>query len=136
MGCKLVFFHPKVAAVSCEDCVKYAHSDWEPIFRTNPKTGKKEKVPRAQSSKPPCSRCPKIPQGVEPIPKNAVELSERNLLAFAHHERCRAVRSWPDDWIVAEKARIIESVREEYRGQIETSFMFKLQEVFRHGREA
>ncbi len=48
-------------------------------------------IPRRSSCPTPCHMCPKMPAGVEARRKNAIELSERNLAAFAHYRESRAV---------------------------------------------
>src|SRR4051812_10490849 len=45
-------------------------------------------VPRPPHAKPPCFKCPKILQGVEPRPENAIELSRKNHIAYAYYRLC------------------------------------------------
>jgi hypothetical protein len=65
---------------------------------------------RTPNNPPPCHFCPKIPQGADPKPENAIEPSERSLLAFQHYRRCRAVGRFPTDVLVEKDAAIIRDV--------------------------
>ncbi len=79
---------------------------------------KGRKIPRIAGQRPRCEWCPKIPQGVEPIPANAVVLSEKNEAAYRHYLECRAVSEFPKDDIVRRNAMLIqqiEKIAEEYR---------------------
>lgn len=70
-------------------------------------------VLRPLSIPTPCRFCPKIPADKDKTPEHAVELSDRNWRAYAHHMECRAVNSWPDDPIVRRNARIIRALLDE-----------------------
>jgi hypothetical protein len=83
-------------------------------------------VERLPGQVPPCHSCPKIPEGEEPVPASAIELSERNGRAYLHYRRCKAVGRFPEDAIVERNAAIILGIEEEAAvererlGQIET----------------
>ena len=60
--------------------------------------------------------CPKIPKGVFPKPENAVELSEKNWLAYRHFMECRSIGTFGEagsDAIVRRNAFLIDKVRDE-----------------------
>ena len=83
-------------------------------------------IRRLKGMEPPCRWCPKIPANAVQIPKNAVELSERNAVAYMHYRRCKAVGRFPVDAIVERNAALILSIEEEVAadrarmGQIES----------------
>jgi hypothetical protein len=59
-------------------------------------------------------QCEKIPHGEVKVRANAVELSERNFLAYQHYLECRATGSFPDDAIVRRNARVLRSIMDDY----------------------
>jgi hypothetical protein len=61
----------------------------------------------------PCLSCPKIPEGIPKTRDNAIELSERNWLAYQHYLECRAVGQFPKDPIVRRNARILRAIIDE-----------------------
>lgn len=67
---------------------------------------------RPARSKTPCRYCPKIPDGKDPRPENAVEVSEKNLAAYGHYLECKAVGAFPPDPIVRRNAAVIRGVEE------------------------
>jgi hypothetical protein len=60
-----------------------------------------------------------VPRGARgPRPAEAVELSDRNWLAWQHYRECRAIGRFPDDPIVRRNAAIIRDVEDEFaRGE-------------------
>lgn len=72
-----------------------------------------EPYARISASPTPCRWCPKIPAGVAKERKNAVELDARNVDALIHYRECRAVGSFPDDWIVRRNAAIIRAIEDQ-----------------------
>lgn len=73
----------------------------------------REPVPRGNQPTP-CGSCPKIPKDVSVrTPAYAEELSERNLWAWQHYLRCKAVGQFPDDPIVRRNAAIMAEVEKE-----------------------
>lgn len=95
-----------MATRSCETCIRYVHDDKPGSFgAVTVRAG--NKVPRLKGMKPPCHWCEKIPEGDEPIPVNAAELSERNWQAYLHYLECKAVGQFPNDPIVRRNAAVI-----------------------------
>jgi hypothetical protein len=87
-------FHPGIANLSCETCLKYVTDipetgEVKTYGVTNPETGLREQVPqpRPQGTLPPCERCPKG----SPEQAKEIELSEKNWLAFGHYRQAKAV---------------------------------------------
>lgn len=104
---RLVLLHPDIAERSCGDCQRYFYYDRGPgEFGDRVMRGGKP-VPRPKGIKPPCGWCPKIPPGDEPIPENAVVLSDKNVAALIHYRECRAVGDFPADAIVRRNAALI-----------------------------
>ena len=111
MGVRLILVHPKIARLSCQDCIRYLTVDGE-IIRKPALVGLP--MVRPPGSPTPCYKCPKIPVGTPPIPANAVEISPKNRLAWLFDCECRAVGKWPDDPIVRRNAAIIRQVRDDF----------------------
>lgn len=104
---RLVLLHAGIAARSCGDCQKYLYYDrGSDDFGARVERGGLP-VLRPKGVKTPCSWCPKIPPGEQPIPANAVELSDKNVLALIHYRECRAVGEFPNDAIVRRNAALI-----------------------------
>jgi hypothetical protein len=84
--------------------------DWKP----NRKGGKP--VPRLDRSSTPCWRCPKIPQGVKPIPQNAQELSAKNRQAWVYSIECAVDNRGilPQDEITVQNNALIRRVTESF----------------------
>ena len=94
--------HPELP--SCNDCQKWLYDPktWQRMAR-----GGKE-LPRPPDQPPPCSVCPKIPQGAVPIPDNAVELSRENHLAYTLALEVMAGRPMPDDPITWRNCALVQ----------------------------
>ena len=73
------------------------------------------RMTRDAADRPPCETCPKIPKGRLAHPSSAVELSDKNLMAYRHYKECKAVGQFPDDAIVRRNAAIISDIVEDYR---------------------
>jgi hypothetical protein len=90
-GVMLRLCHPKLP--SCDSCQKYSYDEeWKIRKRRRGRTGLhviEEPVKRGPGEVPPCSTCPKIPEGVVPLPANAVTLSPENEAAFFYWQACR-----------------------------------------------
>ena len=109
---RLILLHPDVAARSCDDCRKFLYHDRGP-GEFGPRVERSGKpCARPKGLKPPCSWCPKIPPGDEPVPANAQDLSEKNLAALLHYRECRAVGEFPADGIVARNAALIRAAED------------------------
>lgn len=105
--------HPEVAGRSCDDCEKYLHDDHPtrmglPVLRRDG-----AKVERVKGQPTPCRWCPKVPKGDAPRRSSAVELSDRNYLAWTHYRRCKAVNRFPADGLVERCAALIAGVEAE-----------------------
>lgn len=105
--------HPEIP--SCRDCQEWWY---------DPKSWKITERPigtplkRQTFNPPPCSQCPKIPKGAEPIPSNAVELSAKNWLAYRLWKQIKAGAPMPNDAVVHENCGYLLDVEESYqRGQ-------------------
>lgn len=107
----MIYLHPEVAQRSCQDCARWEYrSDGTLLTRGL----NREPVARLPGSPTPCGRCPKIPPDAPArTPAYAQELSERNLWAWQHYLRCKAVGQFPDDAIVRRNAAIIAEVEKE-----------------------
>lgn len=104
---RLILLHAGIASRSCADCQKYLYYDrGSEDFGARVERGGLP-VLRPKGVKTPCEWCPKIPPGEAPIPANAVELSDKNLLALIHYRECRATGDFPDDPIVRRNAALI-----------------------------
>lgn len=93
-----------------------------------------EPYARIPASPTPCRWCPKIPTGVPKERKNAVELSARNVDALLHYRECRAVGSFPDDWVVRRNAALIRRVEDEADQAREQRNLISLATILRAGR--
>lgn len=103
-GYRLTRLYPRIAALSCRDCVvNWYDADGKPVERGG------KLLPRPAGSRPPCRTCPKIPPGTDPRPENAVELSEEHRDTVRYYEECRAVGHFPDDPIVRWAARVLKN---------------------------
>ncbi len=104
---RLVLLHAGIASRSCSDCQKYLYYDrGSDDFGARVERGGLP-VLRPKGAKTPCGWCPKIPPREEPKPENAVELSDKNLLALIHYRESRAVGDFPNDAIVRRNAALI-----------------------------
>ena len=114
-GVRLEMFHPRRAARSCKDCMKWRYGDDEkPQERPH---GSGRRIEREPGEKPPCEACPKIPTGMAPTPSSACDLSDKNRKAYAHWQECEAV-NWVDcavDPIVKRNAAIIKQAHDEWK---------------------
>lgn len=93
---------------TCADCQKWVY---------DLKTGRRTErggvpVERPANVGPPCRVCPKVPEGMPPVPASAVELTDANLMALAHYRECRATGRWPDDERVRRNAALIRDVED------------------------
>lgn len=104
---RLLLQHPDIASRSCADCIRYVHDDKGPGHFGAVVTRGGRPVPRLKGMKPPCHWCEKIPDGEEPVPSSAAELTAANLQAYLHYLECKAVGAFPDDAIVRRNAAII-----------------------------
>jgi hypothetical protein len=102
-----------MATRSCTDCKRWMFDD-EPgrmgQLRIREATG--EPYPRV--GRTPCFYCPKTAHLPEKQrrPESAVEISDRNWLAYQHYLECRAVNQFPHDWLVRRNASIIRQAEE------------------------
>lgn len=108
---RLLLLHPDVAARSCGDCVRWLHNDSGTKFGKVTTRGGKP-VERPRGTKPPCRICPKIPEGADPTPENAVELKGADRQAYIHYRECRAVNAFPDDPLVRRDAAVFRAVED------------------------
>lgn len=93
--------------------------EWRPVKRGG------LPVLRPADSPPPCWKCPKIPDGAEPKPANAVELSERNAAAYWFYLSVKGGCPCPDDAVVRRNHALIrrvedsiESIRQDQQVQL------------------
>lgn len=100
---------------SCDDCRKWIYTDEGEVSTDN--HGKPHvRHPRMPL---PCALCAKIPDDVKKERgravswRDAIDLSEKNLRAYHHYQKCRAIGRFPDDELVARHAVIIKSVFDE-----------------------
>jgi len=93
-----------------------------------------EPFPRRPGTPTPCRWCPKIPEGAAKVRANAVELNERNAAAYLHYRECRAVGSFPDDWIVRRNARAIREVEDAAERFRQSEHLMNLAALLRAGR--
>jgi hypothetical protein len=105
-----LLFHPHWAKRSCLDCQNYIYnSDGSMTMRAG------LPVVAGNDHRPPCYKCPKIPDGELPCPSKAQELNAKNRKAYDHWLEARAVgfRDYErDDWIVRRNASIFEMLHE------------------------
>lgn len=106
--------HPGVAGRDCGDCRKWQYADTDEVGGKLLRRGGLP-IMRPPGQPPPCRRCPKIPDGVDPAYWNAVEWSDKNWKAFRFHQQCAAVGRFPDDAIVRRNAGLIESTLADLR---------------------
>lgn len=77
-------------------------------------------VPRPPSSKPPCMGAINAPVEVRErvcakiSPESGIDLSPRNVEAYAHYKECRAVGQFENDPIVRQNAAIIQQLEESH----------------------
>lgn len=108
---RLLYFHPKWATRTCRDCMTFIYSADGEISK---RLGKPNLRP--PGSILPCADCPKIPKGMEPSPRNAIELSERNWAVYQHYVESAAVGFRAierRDAIVRQNAAIIAEIEKE-----------------------
>jgi len=108
----LAITHPTVAFRDCGDCLRYQYDE-----RTGKRETNRDGTPKKRVGKPPCkyvvdtrtneTRCPKG------TPEDDCSLTDQNLQAWLHYQECRAVGQFPDDPIVRQNARIIQSVEDQ-----------------------
>ncbi len=105
---RVLLLHPEWSR-SCKDCLTWLYDD-------QGRVSKRAGLPvlRPAGTSPPCLQCEKIPHGEVKVRANAVELSERNFLAYQHYLECRATGSFPDDAIVRRNARVLRSIMDDY----------------------
>ena len=107
--------HPELP--TCEMCKRFLYdvkNGWQPVVRGRGSSQEHHSL-RPPGAKTPCEICPKIPKGSEPIPANAVELTEDNWNAWRFHKECKAVGSFPTgDPIVRRNAALIEDATESW----------------------
>jgi len=117
-GVWIILTSPQLSALPCAKCKAWVvNEDWTLYERG----GKNQRRPLG--TVPPCHICPKIPQGDEPVPESAVELTPQLYRAYVHYRRCRAVGRFPDDDLVEDNARIFLAVEE----QVESSRMERIE---------
>lgn len=91
---------PLVAYRDCEFCQRYLHNEATgEVYELAP--GK----PMERNGPPPCRTSFGCKKGT---PEDSKALTPRNHLAFRFHRRCKAIGRFPDDWLVAHHAIIIE----------------------------
>jgi len=98
----LQVLHPKVAAIDCRKCAKFA---------VDLKTGEffrqgELMIPRGPEG-PPCRQDKKICPKGEP---GKSDLTKQNQKVLEHYRECRAVGEFPDDDLVRLNARILDQV--------------------------
>jgi hypothetical protein len=103
--------HADIASRSCADCQRFMYTDspGPPVSMGEVRRDPKGK-PYPRIGKPPCWYCPKQPSGLaegDRTPETAVELSDRNWLAYQHYTECKAVGQFPADWLVKRNAATI-----------------------------
>jgi hypothetical protein len=105
-GVRLLFLHPKIANLSCEDCATWMYDEnKDQVYRNDGKGGK---IPQKRIHPPPCHDCPKTEGQKQRIRANACQgLSEKNQQALQHYLECKATGNFPDDPIVRRNAAII-----------------------------
>jgi hypothetical protein len=118
IGLRLILQFPEVASRSCEDCKTFVFEDKPGAMARKPAERLGEPVRRLPGPKfaPRCDICPKIPKGEQPKPENAVELSEKNWLAYRHFMECRSIGTFGEDGtdaIVRRNAFLIDKVRDD-----------------------
>ncbi len=82
---------------------------------TRPKIGGR-KIERQPLEVLPCGECPKIPKGMEPSPRNAVEMTERSWQVYNHWTEAVAVGFTDEeqaDAIVRQNASILREIDQE-----------------------
>lgn len=109
---RLILLHTDVSGRSCADCVKYLYNDRGPGKFGERLERKGKPIQRPRGVVTPCMWCPKIAPGDPATPAFAQELSEKNLLAYAHYLECSAVGDFPNDPIVRRNAAIIRAAIE------------------------
>lgn len=99
----MLILHPQMAHVDCGFCQEYL---------VNLETGQPEKQATGQPIRRNLQRNPPAcrvrGQGcVKGTPEKPLTLSRKNLRAYRHYLRCRALGNWPDDSLVRRNAGII-----------------------------
>jgi hypothetical protein len=106
----------------CSECLQFRFRDNEAVGGP-PEIRAGKRVRRLKGEKPPCGRCPKIPEfdseglRVPQFPQYAIELSEKNRRAISFHHRCKLTGVWPDDRIVLRNAELIEETERAIRDE-------------------
>jgi hypothetical protein len=107
MALRLYLRHPELP--TCKNCIEYLYDGdtWE---LQKDEQGKPQK--RWEGCPLPCIKCPKIPEGKDPCPQNAVELSERSKSVYHYELLLREDRTnlLPRDSITVKNAAIIREV--------------------------
>jgi len=90
--------HPKLAATSCKRCQEVLlDDDCDPVTRGG------QEMPRPASTPPNCRKCPKIPLSIrnnpneECGPKQSVELTAKNHMAYMYYQEVKAGAPMADD---------------------------------------
>lgn len=104
---RVLLLNPVVSNRSCDDCQRYLYLDQGEKFADKPLVRGGQLVRRMPGQATPCRFCPKIPPGKDPVPENAEELSDKNLLAYRHYLECKATNEFPYDGIVRRNAALI-----------------------------
>lgn len=94
---------------TCENCATYLHDDDGEITR---RMGLP--VLRPPGCETPCDRCPKIPVGSPKTREHAIEWTDDTHRTYEHYRECRAVGSFPNDWLVRRDAAIVRDIEDEF----------------------
>jgi len=107
MALRLYLSHPELP--SCKECQEYLYDaeTWE-IQKDD--AGKP--IKRWAGCPLPCVKCPKIPSGKDPVPANAVELSDRSRQVYHYELLLREDKTnlLPRDSITVKHAALIREV--------------------------
>ena len=131
MALRLYLRHPELP--SCENCQKYLY---------DPNTWEVDKDESGQPQKRwpgcplPCVKCPKIPQGADPHPKNAVELSEMGKSIYHYELLLREDKTnlLKRDSITISHAAIIRTVERRLEQSDDSAMMANLYKAIMLGR--
>lgn len=131
---RLELLHPGYAALSCDDCARWLHTDGG-FDRDTSARGRGKRRPRPPGQPTPCWDCPKIPRDAPRRERrHAEEMSPKNRLAYRHYRECAATGHWPDDAIVRRNAAAIRGVIDGVRDLKTDQLIALLGGVALHGR--
>ncbi len=128
-GVRLALLHPTVAFRSCEHCLRFFYDEKTGKTEDSRRPGPNgEKVPRERGSNEPAPcRNPNNPDGCpKGTPENPKSLSPKNLEAFEHYQRCKAVGRFQDDPIVEDHAALIHQAEQQVERKRQSDFLTQL----------